>query len=60
LILARLAKYSLGGVLSEGAGSLHDFYLSFARQATPVIDSGASKKIAVIIFEGKELGEETV
>ena len=61
----QIAKYSLGGGLSEGADSLHDFYLSLAKQATPVIEVGASKKIAVIISEGRELeirelGEEVL
>jgi len=52
---AQIAKYSLGGGLSEGSASLHDFYLSLAKQATPVIEVGATKKITVIISEGKEL-----
>ena len=52
---SQIAKYSLGGGLSEGAASLHDFYLSLAKQATPVIEVGAAKKITVIISEGKEL-----
>jgi len=52
---SQIAKYSLGGGLSEGAASLHDFYLSLAKQATPVIEVGATKKITVIISEGKEL-----
>jgi len=51
----QVAKYSLGGGLSEGANSLHDFYLTLAKQATPVIEVGAAKKITVIISEGKEL-----
>ncbi|MGB3222853.1 MAG: TraB/VirB10 family protein [Desulforhopalus sp.] len=51
----QVAKYSIGGGLSEGAASLHDFYLSLAKQATPVIEVGASKKITVIVSEGKEL-----
>ncbi len=51
----QVAKYSIGGGLSEGAASLHDFYLSLAKQATPVIEVGAAKKITVIISEGKEL-----
>ncbi len=34
---------------------LHDFYLSLAKQATPVIEVGAAKKITVVISEGKEL-----
>ena len=52
---SQIAKYSLGGGLSEGANSLHDFYLTLAKQATPIIEVGASKKITVIISEGKEL-----
>ncbi|WP_205747782.1 TraB/VirB10 family protein [Desulforhopalus sp. IMCC35007] len=51
----QVAKYSIGGGLSEGAASLHDFYLSLAKQATPVIEVGASKKITVVISEGREL-----
>jgi len=51
----QVAKYSIGGGLSEGAASLHDFYLTLAKQATPVIEVGAAKKITVIISEGKEL-----
>ena len=52
---SQIAKYSIGGGLSEGSQSLHDFYLTLAKQATPVIEVGASKKITVIISEGKEL-----
>ena len=52
---SQIAKYSLGGGLSEGADSLHDFYLTLAKQATPVIEVGAAKKITVVISEGKEL-----
>ena len=52
---SQIAKYSIGGGLSEGAASLHDFYLTLAKQATPVIEVGAAKKITVIISEGKEL-----
>jgi conjugal transfer pilus assembly protein TraB len=51
----QIAKYSIGGGLSDGAASLHDFYLSLARQATPVIEVGAAKEITVVIAEGKEL-----
>ncbi len=52
---SQIAKYSIGGGLSDGAASLHDFYLSLAKQATPVIEVAATKKITVIISEGKEL-----
>lgn len=51
----QVAKYSIGGGLSEGAANLHDFYLSLAKQATPVVEVGALKKITVVISEGKEL-----
>ena len=52
---SQVAKHALGGGLSEGAENLHDWYLSLAKQATPVIEIGANKKITVIISEGKEL-----
>lgn len=52
---SQIAKYAVGGGLSEGAASLHDFYLSLAKLATPVIEVGATKNITVIISEGKEL-----
>ena len=52
---SQIAKYAIGGGLSEGSESLHDFYLSLAKQATPVIEVGAAKEITVIISEGKEL-----
>ncbi len=52
---SQIAKYSIGGGLSDGAASLHDFYLSLAKQATPVIEVGAAKKITVIVSEGREL-----
>lgn len=52
---AQVAKYAVGGGLSEGAQSLQDFYLSLAKQATPVIEVGATKHITVVISEGKDL-----
>ncbi len=51
----QVAQYSIGGGLSDGASSLHDFYLDLAKQTTPVIEVGAAKKITVIVSEGKEL-----
>lgn len=51
----QVAQYSVGGGLSEGATSLHDFYLDLAKQTTPVIEVGAAKKITVVVSEGKEL-----
>ena len=52
---SQVGKYALGGGLAEGSQSLRDFYLDLAKQATPVIEVGATKKITVIISEGKEL-----
>jgi len=50
-----LLKASVGGGLSEGAKTLSDLYLDLAKQATPVIEVGAAKKVTVVISEGKEL-----
>lgn len=52
---SQIAKYSIGGGLAEGSQSLRDFYLDLAKQATPVIEVGATKKITVVISEGKDL-----
>ena len=52
---SQIAKYSVGGGLSEGASNLSDFYLTLAKQATPIIEVRAAKQITVIISEGKEL-----
>jgi conjugal transfer pilus assembly protein TraB len=51
----QLAKSAVGGGLSEGAKTLHELYLDLAKQATPVIEVGAAKKVTVVISEGKEL-----
>ena len=51
----QLAKSAAGGGLSEGAKTLHQLYLDLAKQATPVIEVGAAKKVTVVISEGKEL-----
>jgi conjugal transfer pilus assembly protein TraB len=52
---SQIAKYSLGGGLADGSQSLRDFYLDLAKQATPVIEVGATKKITVVVSEGKDL-----
>lgn len=52
---SQVSKYALGGGFSKGADTLSDFYLTLAKQTTPVIEVGATKKITVIISEGKEL-----
>lgn len=50
-----IGKYAIGGGLSEGASTISDFYLDLAKQATPVVEVAATKKVTVIVSEGKEL-----
>lgn len=52
---SQLGKYAIGGGLSEGANTLQDFYMELAKQTTPVIEVAATKKVTVIVSEGKEL-----
>jgi len=52
---AQISKYAVGGGLSEGANLLSEFYMDLAKQTTPVIEVAATKKITVIVSEGKEL-----
>lgn len=52
---SQLGKYAIGGGLSEGANTLQNFYLELAKQTTPVIEVAATKKVTVIVSEGKEL-----
>ncbi|MDO8947957.1 MAG: TraB/VirB10 family protein [Desulfocapsaceae bacterium] len=52
---SQVGKYAVGGGLSEGANTLQDFYMDLAKQTTPVIEVAATKKITVIVSEGKDL-----
>jgi conjugal transfer pilus assembly protein TraB len=52
---SQIGKYAVGGGLSEGANTLQDFYMNLAKQTTPVIEVAATKKITVIVSEGKDL-----
>ncbi|MBU0665268.1 MAG: TraB/VirB10 family protein [Proteobacteria bacterium] len=52
---SQIGKYAVGGGLSEGANTLQDFYMALAKQTTPVIEVAATKKITVIVSEGKDL-----
>ncbi|MDK9707627.1 MAG: TraB/VirB10 family protein [Desulforhopalus sp.] len=52
---SQLGKYAVGGGLSEGANTLQNFYMELAKQTTPVIEVAATKKVTVIVSEGKEL-----
>jgi conjugal transfer pilus assembly protein TraB len=52
---SQIAKYAIGGGFSEGAHSLSEFYMNLAKQTTPVIEVAATKKVTVIVSEGKEL-----
>jgi len=51
----QIGKYAVGGGLSEGANTLSDFYMTLAKQTTPVIEVAATKKVTVIVAEGKDL-----
>ncbi|MBA3008478.1 MAG: TraB/VirB10 family protein [Proteobacteria bacterium] len=52
---AEIGKYAIGGGLSKGSTTLEDFYMDLAKQTTPVIEVAATKKITVIVSEGKDL-----
>jgi conjugal transfer pilus assembly protein TraB len=52
---SQIGKSALGTGLSQGAQTMSDFYLDLVKQTTPVIEVNASRKITVIISEGKEL-----
>jgi len=52
---AEIGKYAIGGGLSKGSSTLESFYMDLAKQTTPVIEVAATKKITVIVSEGKEL-----
>ena len=52
---SRVGTYALGSGLSAGSQRLADFYLTLAKQATPVIEANANKHVTVVISEGKEL-----
>ena len=51
----QIGKYAVGGGLSEGASTLSTFYMDLAKQTTPVIEVAATKKVTVIVSEGKDL-----
>lgn len=51
----QIAKSAAGGGLAEGAKTLHELYLDLAKQTTPVVEVGATKKVTVVVSEGKEL-----
>ncbi len=52
---SQLGKHAIGGGLSEGANTQQNFYMDLAKQTTPVIEVAATKKVTVIVSEGKEL-----
>ncbi len=52
---SKVGSYALGSGMSAGSQRLADFYLTLARQATPVIEANADKHVTVVISEGKEL-----
>jgi len=52
---SQVGSYAVGSGLSAGSQRLADFYLTLAKQATPVIEANADKHVTVVISEGKEL-----
>ena len=52
---SKIGSYTVGSGLSAGSQRLADFYLTLAKQATPVIEANADKHVTVVISEGKEL-----
>ena len=46
------AKYGMGAGLSTGFKEVQRFYLDLAKQAVPVIEIGATKKVTLVIEEG--------
>jgi len=52
---AKIGSYAVGSGLSAGSQRLADFYLTLAKQATPVIEANADKHVTVVVSEGKEL-----
>lgn len=50
-----MARAGIGRGIQQAAQELQKFYLELARQAIPVIEVGATKKVTVVISEGVEL-----
>ncbi|MFQ5598701.1 MAG: TraB/VirB10 family protein [Nitrospiria bacterium] len=50
-----LGKAAIGGGLSGGSHELQRLFLDLARQATPIIEIGATKTVTLIITEGVDL-----
>ena len=52
---SKVGTYALGNGLASGTQSLSEFYLTLARQATPVVEANAGKHVTVVISEGEQL-----
>ncbi len=50
-----LEKAAIGGGLSSGSKEIQRLFLELARQATPIIEVGATKTVTLIITEGVTL-----
>ncbi|MBI3803497.1 MAG: conjugal transfer protein TraB [Nitrospirae bacterium] len=50
-----LGKAAIGGGLSGGSHELERLYLDLARQATPIIEVGATKTVTLVVTEGVDL-----
>lgn len=46
---------AIGGGLSGGSDQLEKLYLDLARQATPIIEVGATKTVTLVVTEGVDL-----
>lgn len=51
----KAAQYGFGAGLSKGFDKVQTFYLDLAKQAVPVIEIGATKKVTLVIEEGTML-----
>jgi conjugal transfer pilus assembly protein TraB len=50
-----LGKAAIGGGLSSGSHEIERLYLDLARQATPIIEVGATKTVTLVVTEGVDL-----
>lgn len=51
---------AIGGGLSGGSDQLEKLYLDLARQATPIIEVGATKTVTLVVTEGVDLAIKNI
>lgn len=54
-----IAKAGVGGGLSTASKELQEFFMSFAKEATPVLEVGGSKPCTLVISQGTYLEVKT-